>query len=171
MKFDLIEYQKEEFYQAQLEQQIFYIRTPYQDNGTKWLEWSYNPFIPFKLRYFSDELNQANTGSTSYDIVNSIPEYATKLDDNGNYVWRDINPQGYIEPLTGVGVDYPFFNKKRYLFSPIIFDIIPNLNEDSILKHPNTLNVFNEIEYSKNATNLYIIPTKDDLNNINKPCQ
>jgi len=22
---------------------------------------------------------------------------------------------------TGVGVDYPFFNKKRYLFSPIIF--------------------------------------------------
>jgi len=167
---DIIEWLPDEFLQTQVETQQFYIRTQYNDSGVKWLEWSYNPFIPFRLRYFDDALSAANTGDTSYEIVDSIPEYATKIDDDGNYVWREILPQGYVEPLTGVGVDYPFSNKRRYLFSPIIFDVIPNLSENTTLKHPNTLLVFNEISYVKNATNLDITPLTE-LDNIGKPCQ
>jgi len=163
---DKINYNKEEFTQTQIAEQKFYITTEYwtSNNQSKNLVWVYNPFIPFRLRYFSEELNNTNTGSTSYDIANSIPDYATKLDDDGNYVWRDINPQGYTEPLTGVGVDYPFFNGKRYLFSPIILSVLPDLTDS------NTLAVFNEIWYTRYTTNLDITPT-DDLDNIGKPCQ
>jgi len=305
---DIIEYQREDFYQQQLEEQFFYIRTRYNDGGNKWLEWKYNPFIPFRLRYLSDDLDStkasqvientttldvipiyspsnefngtksqkqtltttanvienwdANTttyfswdeedgylqfqNNTFYNIsfktkiylpegtdqyiaqtdmqeyvggmwvtivgttrkyfsnddpeqsvnfskaylsgnrirvrvqlipnpgerkVETIPDYATILTTEGRLVWRDINPQGYVEPLTGVGVDYPFFNERRYLFSPVILNVIPNLTEDVNFKHDPTNLVFEEIWFSPDATTLDITPTKDDLNNVDKPCQ
>jgi hypothetical protein len=162
---ELIEYNKEEFTQRVISGQTVYISTYYQDGySPKSLIWKFNPFIPFRLRYFGDQLNSANTGSTSYDVVNSIPEYATKLDNNGNYVWRDILPQGYVEPLTGIGVDYPFLNKRRYLFSSIVFSVVPDLTNS------NTLNVFKQIWYSRYATNQKITPLTD-LTDIGKPCQ
>lgn len=96
--------------------------------------------------------------------VETIPDYAKMIKSDGKYVWREILPQGYVEPLTGVGVDYPFFNKRRYLFSQIILDVIPNL--DDII----TNTVFNEISYTKNATSIDITPLTE-LDNIGKPCQ
>lgn len=308
---DIVEFISEEYYQALVDPQIFYIRTSYkQGSTTKWLEWSYNPFIPFRLRFLdsvvstaklseivesttfldvyavssptteinltkstaqilrksSDSIEKWDSSSTpnftwnalagelvftipapiTYDInfrtqiylpngndkyiaeiymeeyrvglfswneipntrrkfltTNSIqtihitrtysagdsiriktnlipnpdkrmmfeiPDYALMLTSEGKYVWREILPEGYIDPLTGVGVDYPFLNKRRYLFSPIIFDIVPNLNEDDDFKHQNTLDVFSEISYSKYATNIDITPLTE-LNNIEKPCQ
>ena len=243
---DVIEYREDEYYQAQVEPQTFYIRTRYNDSGPKWLEWSYNPFIPFRLRYldgvvstaplpeiventstFSVELIGApatnftatkslkkslttslrtinkwdeqyssnyywnyNTGtllffmSGTYEVnfqteirltqlsdkyiaetyleestgyswdeipdtrrkyqisspiqgvkftksfnnnggirmktrlipnpeerkVFRIPDYAKMIEVDGKYVWRDILPQGYTDPITNLGVDYPFFN-------------------------------------------------------------
>ena len=303
---DVIEYVEEDYYQASLESQTFYIRSPYYESSTlKWLEWNYNPFIPIQLRYLSDDLDSARANEliiatldvtpnnisnqqfnatksirqtitenqttinnwddqiSSYFTWNSItgilkfkynntykinfktevyltldsdkyiietsieevtdpywetvpnttiqyyptslenginytksynagdelrvivrlkpnpderkvkiiPDYAKLLTSEGRYVWREINPQGYIEPLTGVGVNYPFFNKRRYLFSPIILDVLPNLTTNSTLKDPNTINVFNEMSFSKNATSVEDTPTKDDLNNLDKPCQ
>jgi hypothetical protein len=101
-----------------------------------------------------------------------IPDYAKLIIGDGKYVWRDILPQGYIDPITNEGVDYPFLNKRRYLFEPITFDVPPNLRREDDLKHQNTLNVFNEIEYYRYATLLDITPeTEDDLDNIGKPCQ
>jgi len=306
---DVIEYIEDEYFQQQIDQQVFYIRTPYAP-GTQWLEWSYNPFIPFQLRYLSDELSTAkasqviantsslkvytgtnpasglnatktealalsptNTSFSNWDSYSTglvnwtpstgevditipalftyniefktqiylpfnsdkyiaqtylqedvgsgwvtiagttrkyysnddpiqsvsisrtysygnrirprvqlipnpgerkmeiIPDYAIILTTNKKLVWREINSQGYVEPLTGVGVDYPFFNKRRYLFKPIVFPVIPNLSEVDALKHPNTLNVFAEISFSDNATSLDITPTAEDLNNVDKPCQ
>ena len=41
---DLIEYDEEKYFQAQVEPQKFFIRTPYGP-GLQWLEWTYNPFI------------------------------------------------------------------------------------------------------------------------------
>lgn len=162
---DLIEYNKEEFFQTQLSGQTVYISTTYKKSNTnEVLVWKFNPYIPLRLRYLSDDKNNANTGSTSYDVVNSIPDYATSLDNVGNVVWRDILPQGYVEPLTGVGVDYPFLNKRRYLFSTIVFSISPDLLDS------NTLDAFTQIWYSRNATNLNMTPLTD-LNNIGKPCQ
>ena len=161
---DKIHYNKELFSQTIIESQEYYINTTYRLNDTSSpqdLQWKYNPFIPFNLRYFSNELNVANTGSTSYDQTISIPYYATNL-GNGNMVWRTILPQGYFDPLTGDGVDYPFINKKRYLFSNIILDVIPNL------EHTNTAQIFNEIKFS-DPTTLNLKPL-GDINDIGKPC-
>lgn len=307
---DIIEFIPEEYYQAQVESQAYYIRTSYLENTTtKWLEWSYNPFIPFRLCYLDSvvstaKLSEIVKNTTSLDIYNvdnssinisltkssaqiirlssdsivkwnvnstpnfnwnqntgelvfvdsasieyninfktqiylpngsdkyiaeiymeerigtsswneipntkrkflitnstqaihiirtykggdrirvritlipnpekrimfEIPDYALMLTGEGKYVWRDILPQGYIDPLTGLGVDYPFLNKRRYLFSPIILDVIPNLSDLSYNKHPNTINVFSEIKYYQNATNINIKPLTE-LDNIEKPCQ
>ena len=98
---DLIEYSKPLFFQTQLSPQTYYISTPYFPAGSaisSRLQWKYNPFIPFRLRYFSDSLNEVNTGSTTYEQQISIPFYATNLGD-GNFVWKDILPQGFIDPL------------------------------------------------------------------------
>jgi len=104
--------------------------------------------------------------------VYRIPDYAKMIIGDGKYVWRDILPQGYVDPITNEGVDYPFLNKRRYLFEPIVFDVPPNLRRETDLKHQNTLDVFNAIEYYRYATTLDITPeSQDDLNNIGKPCQ
>lgn len=159
---DLIEYSKSDFLQVPSTQhpnkQLYYINTPYNDGV---LQWVYNPIIPFRLRYFYNSLNKVNSGSTSYIQSTTIPYYATSLGD-GNYVWREIIPQGQFDPLTGLGVDYPFTNKKRYLFSPVILDISPNTND------PFTLNVFSEIKFG--VPNIINTKPINDLNNIGKPC-
>jgi hypothetical protein len=160
---DLIEYSKLLFLQNQLTPQTYYIATPYMDGVTqKYLQWKYNPFIPFRLRYFNDALNNANTGTTSYEQQITIPYYATNL-GNGNYVWKDILPQGFIDPVTNQGVDYPFVNMRRYLFSPIILDVVPNLDDN------NTFSVFTEIKFG--APTILNKSPLGDINNIGKPCQ
>jgi hypothetical protein len=161
---DLIEYSKSEFFQNQLSPQIYYISTPYKDGAQqKYLQWKYIPFIPFTLRYFNDALNNANTGTTSYEQQITIPYYATDL-GNGNFVWKDILQQGFIDPVTNQGVDYPFVNMRRYLFSAIILDVSPNLND------ANTLQVFTQIQFGP-PTIMNTAPQADNLSNIGKPCQ
>lgn len=161
---DKIEYSKSSFLQVLVEQQKYFISTNYSDAsaGSKWLEWEYNPFIPLRLRYFGDETKKANTGTTSYDQKIDIPYYATDL-GNGNLVWRDILPQGYIDPITGNGVDYPFVNSRRYLFSNIVLETVPNLNDDW------TLNKFKDLKFGEPLTLNY--KPIGDINNIGKPCQ
>lgn len=159
---DLIEYSKSLFLQEQLSPQIYYIRTPYKEVGiTKYLQWKYNPFIPLRLKYFNSGLNQVNSGTTVYGQESSIPYYATLLDD-GNFVWKDILQQGNVDPETNLGVDYPFINKKRYLFSSIILDIIPDLDDS------NTRDAFAEIKF-KDPSSINFKP--NNLDNIGKPCQ
>lgn len=164
---DLIAYDREEFMQTQITPQTFYINTECKDkvNNSINIIWKYNPFIPLRLRYFANELNTVNSGSTSYDDLASKPNYATLIDNKGNYVWRDILPQGYTDPLTGIGVNYPFMNKRRYLFAPIILSVVPDLTDT------NTKNIFSEIWFSRFATNLDVnMKTNDDLKNAGKPC-
>jgi len=162
---DLITYNKPEFKQTVYSGQTYYIRTPYNDsnNQLKNIVWKYNPFLSFRLRYFSNDLYSVNTGSTTYELTTSIPIYATFDEFSGNYVWRDILAQGYIDPISNVGVDYPFINKKRYLFSNIILTIVPDLTDT------NTNNVFNKIKITTDTLN--VIPIIDNLNDLGKPCQ
>lgn len=167
---DIIDGNKINYYKSQYSQvlnspQKLYIKTYYEhddiDNG--YLQWKYESFIPLKLRYLSNDLSKANTGNTQYDETSEIPDYATHL-HNGNMVWREILEQGYIDPLTGEGVDYPFVNKRRYLFSNININIIPDLD------HTNTNEIFNEIKFNE-PTSLNKTPTdNNNLNNIGKPC-
>lgn len=158
---DVVEYDKLNFSQEEFNQQNFIISTPY--DGQR-LEWEYNPFIPIRLRYLSDSLYQANSGSTNYNLVQSIPNYATSIDSDGNFVWRTILPDGYIDPFTGTGVDNPFINKKRMSFSSIILDTIPNL------AHGNTNFVFNEVNFDT-PIKIDELPINDDINDIGKPCK
>lgn len=113
--------------------------------------WKYNPFIPLKLRYLANELNEVNTGSTYYTTLNTIPAHATNIGNN-NYVWRNILPEGYIDPLTGDGNDIPFINKKRYFFETITLSISPDMDDTF------TYNIFDEIEYTKNSTEINVKP-------------
>lgn len=159
---DKLEYLKYNFSEETIDEQTHYIRTPYKDNTTtKYLQWKYDAFIPFRLRYFSDELKRGNTGTTSYNFEINIPAWATDIGE-GNRVWRNILDQGYTDPLTGNGVDYPFVNGRRYLFSNIVFSVVPDLD------HTNTQAVFNEILYPSPET-LDDTPT-GEIDNIGKPC-
>jgi len=314
---DMIEYSAEEYFQEQVEPQTYFIRTHYYEGFEKWLEWRYNPFIPFRLRYLdgvvstakasqivgntatldvyittspSNKLNatkslaqilstttstirywdesspssafswypnsgevvfnipasfsytinfktriylpngsdkyigeiylEEDTGSSwveikdvfgnpitrrkflttnslqSVNIVRTysygdrirvrtrlipnpderrmfvIPDYAKLIINDGKYVWRDILPQGYIDPITNLGVDYPFFNNRRYLFDAIVFDVPPNLSTETWDEHEPTQDVFSEIEYYDRATTIDLTPNSgDELDNIGKPCQ
>jgi hypothetical protein len=158
---DLLGYSKPEFYETQLAPQTFKILTPYADGR---LVWKYNPFIPFQLRYFGNDLNRGNVSGTSYELVSSIPYYATPIDNRGNRVWRYILAQGFTDPISNLGVDYPFVNKCRYLFSNVILDIIPDLRD------PQTYNAFKDAAYGINATKITTTPI-GDINDIGKPCK
>jgi len=162
---DLIQYDESNFIITGITDQTYYISTPYRDTDNVTphsLSWAYNPFIPLNLRYFYDSLNYCNSGNTSNDRVTSIPSYATDLDGNGNFVWRDIIPQGLSDPNTNLGVNCPFINEINYFFSNQILAVIPNLND------PYTLNVFNQILLN-NSNSLNYNPAVD-LININAPC-
>ena len=107
-----------------------------------------------------------NPNGQTYGV---IPNYATMIKESGIYVWRDILSQGYVEPLTGVGVDYPFINGRRYVYNQIILSIEPNLSTESFETHANTIKVFSEISYLNNSTTSNNNPLTD-LDNIGKPC-
>jgi len=159
---DNIQYISTQFFQTQLQNQEYYIKTPIISGNTIVnVMWKYEPLIPLKLRYFSDDLSLVNISGTTYDEVASIPNYATNI-ENGNYVWRDILDQGFIDPISGIGVDYPFVNKKRYLFANIIFDVIPYLNDDT------TNRIFSSIKYGDPSITSNL--PNSDLTNIGKPC-
>jgi hypothetical protein len=163
---DLIEYSRTTFSQTQKLPQTYYITTPVRNLNNVFsgnIMWKYQPFIPLTLRYFSNDIYNANSGDSSIELVESIPDYATLLDSNGNYVWRTILPQGYTDPLTNEGVDYPFVNKKRYLFSSSMIDIVPDLTDTY------TYNAFKNTIISENILN--ITPLDNELDNIGKPCQ
>jgi hypothetical protein len=158
---DVIEWNKLQFTQETINEQEYFITTPYSAN-TERLIWRYSPIIPLQIRVFEDDLQRANISGTSYEDVTSIPEYATQIDNDGNYVWRNLQDKGFVDPLTNVGVNYPFVNKRHYVFNNIVLPIKPNL-EDSA-----TANVFDQIAFA-NDTFISSQPNSN-LNNIGKPC-
>jgi hypothetical protein len=157
---DIIDYSKLKFLQVQLYPEQFYITTPY--NGGR-LMWKYNPFIPLRLRYFTNSLYTANISGASYSQVQSIPYYATNI-DGGNYVWRNIMLEGYFDPITGLGTNNPFVNDRRYSFASLLLDVMPDLGDEETLK------AFSEVWYGRNAYKYSITPISN-INNIGKPCQ
>jgi len=125
------------------------------------IQFKYNPFIPIKLRDFNDQLITGNITGTS-ETDKQIPIYAVKIDDNGNYVWEDLLPNGFIDPLSNRGVNYPFVNYRHYIFSNIVVQLATNLNDT------NTRTTFATIELA-NSSLLYNKPTSD-LNNLGNKC-
>lgn len=125
------------------------------------LRFKYYPFIEIKVRDFNDEIVSANiSGGTESDLT--IPYYAIPIDSDGNYIWKELLVNGYIDPITGKGVDYPFLNKRHYIFNRIVVSMKPDLN------HSNTENVFSEINFAANQ-NLFVKPSTD-LNALGNKC-
>jgi len=163
---DVIEYSRIEYLQENYAPQSFYISTPYKINNVtnKRLIWKYNPLIPLRLRYLSSDLYGANISGTSYEQTTSIPNYATEYPiDTGNYVWREIMSEGYVDPLTGIGTDHPFVNKRRYYFSTIVFGIMPDLNDNE------TRIAFSDVWFTQNVLTINRVP-RGNINNVGKPC-
>jgi hypothetical protein len=157
---DKVSYEILNFSETLEEKMTYLIDFPYENN-TKTLQFEYNPFIPVKIRDFGDELITANiSGGTENDL--NIPYYAIPIDNKGNRIWKDILPNGYIDPITGAGVDYPFINKRHYVFNTITLPLIPNLN------HSNTGDVFENIKFGPNSK----INTKPNssLNGLSNRC-
>jgi hypothetical protein len=141
---DVINYELLNFSQTVEKRMTNVITFPY-GAGNDTLQFKYNSFVPIKIRDFGDEVITANkTGGTENDFT--IPFYATLIPDgNSNYVWRDILPNGYIDPITGAGVDYPFINKRHYVFTNITLPLVPDLDDS------NTNNVFSNIKFGPNS--------------------
>jgi len=160
---DVIGWDKQNFTQTSLNEQEYYISTPYYSGATPYsLVWKYYPLIPINIRVFEDDLQYANASGTSYEDVISIPSYATQLDNEGNYIWRNLQDKGFFDPLTGAGVSYPFVNKRHYVFNNIVLAVQPDLTDS------NTATVFNEIVF---ADDTFISKQPNsNLNNIGKPC-
>jgi len=165
---DIILWDKHRFTQETITEQEYYIRTPYSGD-TSALIWKYNPIIPITLRVFEEELQRGSISGTSYEEVTSIPPYATKIDNNGNYVWRNLLDKGFFDPLTGNGVNYPFVNQRQYVFTNIIVAVKPYIDEDSVDGDIiNTTTVFDEIKFG--ADTFISSQPNSNLNNIGKPC-
>ena len=160
---DVIEWNKLYYTQETINEQEYYITTPYDDSGgTTGLVWRYSPIIPLNIRVFEDDLQQANISGTSYADSIAIPYYATKIDDDGNYVWRYLQDKGFFDPLTGEGTSFPFVNKKHYVFNNIILPVKPDLTDT------NTYNVFTEILFA--ADTFISSQPNSNLDNIGKLC-
>ena len=156
---DIINYDKAQFTQTLYNRQEYTIRT---DLSVNWLQWKYNPIIPITIRTLSDDLSRVNISGTSVIDIALKPDYATKIDDDGNYVWRNLLDIGFIDPLTGVGVNHPFINNRHYIFNNIIIPIVPDLDDSR------TLSVFSSITF---AANTFInSQPASNLNNIGESC-
>jgi hypothetical protein len=157
---DLVNYVNLNFEETLSEQMEYYVNFPY-DTGS--LQFKYNPFINIKIKDYSDEISYGNlTGGTETDL--NIPSYATPIDNSGNVIWKIILENGYIDPINGKGVDFPFVNKRHYVFNVTTFPLRPNLND------PATELIFNDINFNTN-TGQYVKPTtKGSLNNLGNKC-
>jgi hypothetical protein len=147
--------------QTIIQTQTNYISTPYISGATMYyINWKYNPFIPITTRLLSDELFGVYSGNTSYDLISSIPEYAYD-GGGGNYAWRNIQTQDYINPITFETLNYPFINGRRYCFNNFILNINTNNND------LNTNTLFSSLFYTSELINY---KPSSDLNNIDQPC-
>lgn len=157
---DYVEYEKEQFLEIVHTEMKHFITLDFSPNN---VVFEFNPFIPLKLRDYEDVFRKANSGST--DITSgevTIPNYATPIDNQGNFIWKNILFNGYVDPVSGNGTDHPFLNNSHYVFNNIIFPIRPNFSDAS------TLSLFDQILFDNNT--LIGHQPNNDPNIVNKNC-
>lgn len=160
---DVIKWDKFQFSQETINSQEYYITTYCNSGGTNiGIVWKYSPIIPITIRNFEDNIERVNISGTSYENIILIPPYATKIDNEGNYLWRNLQDKGFIDPLTGEGTSYPFVNQRHYVFKNIVLAVKPDLN--NLI----TRQVFNEILFIDDT--FISARPNSNLNQIGKPC-
>lgn len=158
---DLVFYEKANFEEVLLERQQYFVTFPVEDFGINVLQFKYYPFVPIKLRDFSDVIVSANISGTSLNDT-EIPSYAVSIDNDGNYIWKNILENGYIDPISDLGVNHPFVNNTHYVFSNVILDLIPDL--DNVY----TETAFTNIKFGPNT--LINSRPLTSLNNLGTKC-
>ena len=160
---DVIEYDKNGFKQTVINTQEYYINTPCDSGGTDInIICKYDPYVQIQINVFNDELELVNATGTSYEEISSIPVYATPIDDEGNYVWRDLQQKSFFDPLTGEGTAFPFINQRHYVFDNYMIKVMPDLTDAT------TNQVFTEIIFANNEI-LSIQPITKAIN-FGDPC-
>jgi len=158
---DVIEHDALNYSYDVVSAQTYFIRCQYS-GASKSLLFKYNPFIKITLNALSSEVEQVNVSGTSYEEVVKIPYYAIESSNNdGNFIWRDILPKGFFDPINGQGVNFPFINQKHYVFNNFLLSVVPDLTD------VNTDTVFSEIKYGGNSV---LYNRTNTLNNLGKLC-
>jgi len=158
---DLVFYEKSNFEEVLIERQEYFVTFPCTDVGINVLQFKYYPFVPVKLRDFSDVIVSANISGTSINDT-EIPSYAVKIDNDGNYIWKNILENGYIDPISNLGVNHPFVNNTHYVFTNVILDLVPDLDNSF------TQTAFTNIKFGPNT----LLNSKPitSLNNLGTKC-
>jgi hypothetical protein len=79
----------------------------------------YEPFHKFKLRVYSDYIEEG-----SLETAEFFPKYSYYSSFEKKLLWRDLYTYGYVDS-DNIGVNYPFFNGRHYPYENFIFRIIP----------------------------------------------
>ncbi len=150
---DLVYYDVNNYEEILMNQEEYLVKLPCKNDvlANTWLEFKYFPFVRVPLQYFNSETSTGNiSGTTETDF--NIPDHAVKLDIYDNYIWKELLPYGFIDPLTGDGVNHSFVNQRHYVFSEVVLDIPANLND---------------VTTSSNLSNIIFQPNANIKNNPN----
>lgn len=145
-----------DFDETIINEQIHKIKINYNTN--EFLTFKFNPFIKIKLKDYNDTVYYGNINGNTKNILN-IPDYAKFVGnpDDGNVIWKELLPHGFIDPINGLGVNYPFVNGRHYVYTNNILSIQPDLTD------LNTNFVFEKINIQGYQTDLFILnnPNED----------
>jgi hypothetical protein len=121
------------------------------------LQFKYNPFIKIKLRDYNDVLYYGNINSNTKNFTD-IPSYAKTVGNPsaGNVIWKALLPHGFIDPVTNLGVNFPFVNGSHYVFTNNILAVRPDLT------NINTELIFNKQKISGYTNDLFILNQNPD---------
>jgi len=125
--------------------------------GSSLLQFRYNPFIKIKLRDYNDVVYYGNVNSNTKNFIN-IPDYAKVVGNpnEGNVIWKELLPHGFIDPITNLGVNFPFVNNSHYVYTNNILSIQPDLT------NVNTELIFNKQKLSQFKNDLFILNENPD---------
>jgi hypothetical protein len=104
----------------------------YTTTGTDYeldIKMGYNPFVRIPIRAYSSFIETADTATTG-----NLPYYAVSLDGGVTSIWRDLLDVGYIEPISEVGINYPFVNNSHYLFCVADVILTPEMTQNNAFK-------------------------------------
>lgn len=143
---NLVSFDKSQYLLTTVDEFTHRIETFYESTSLRWV---YNPLLPIRISYMSDEYKIENITGTSYESIITIPDNAIEYDSTGNYIWRDVLDKGYVDPISQIGVSYPFLNNKHYIFTPQILNVQPDMS------HPNTYVMLNQLIANQYKINSY----------------
>lgn len=151
---NLIKRNNNEFDENVINEQIHKIRLQFANNI---IRFQYNPFIKIKLRDYNDTPYFGNRNANTKNIIN-IPDYAKVVGNeiDGNVIWKEILPHGFVDPITNIGVNFPFINGRHYVYTNNVFSIQPDLTDF------NTNSIFEKMNIQGFKRDLFILTNPDE---------